>query len=459
VRGLAAVEWSHYRGEQFFLSSVAALPPKLNYHNFGPPWTNLERMTVNTGVLVDATLNAWSLTATTFYADHRRSPADGTLIVVRPDRMGEAIFNRTNDQHSRSLSSEAVAAYRFASGTMAHTLNAAVRNRRSRVNTITLAPISLGQIDLTRDDDDGFGYGVEPIYPVPARGARSHVDHLTGSVGYTMQLGQALELRGGLHRSRYDKTVTSPLNLRTERLETRWLYNASAVLAVRPSTTLYANTVKGIEETGIAPQNARNRDEVLPPVVAEQVEVGVREALTPKLALSVAGFEVKKMIPGLRADGVFTLVGDVRHRGAELSLTGEVAKGTTIVLGALAMKPKLSRPGAAATKPVGVSSEVAVASLNHALDWMGAGPGWSVDARLTWQSPRVANAAGTFKTRDIASLTLGTRYEFKLGAYPAQFRLVAVNAGTSRPWTVGTSGILTQTDPFRIRASLRVTFL
>ena len=459
VRGLAAVEWSHYRGEQFFLSSVAALPPKLNYHNYGPSWTNLERTTMNTGVMVDATVGAWSLSATTFYADHRRSPADATLIVARPDRLGDAFFNRTNDQHSKSVSSEGVAAYRFVTGNVTNTLTAAMRNRRSRANTITLAPISLGLIDLTRDDKDGYGYGPEPAYPVPARGTQSDVDHLTGSVGYTFQLGQSLELRGGLHRSRYDKTVTSPLNVRTERLETRWLYNASAVLAVRSTTTLYANAVKGIEETGIAPQNARNRDEVLPPVVAEQFEVGVREAITPKLSLSVAGFEVKKMIPGLRADGVFTLVGDVRHRGGELSLTGEVTPGTTIVLGALAMKPRLSRLGAPTTKPVGVSSDVLVASVNHQLDWLGVGPGWSVDARLTWQSPRLANAAGSFKTLEIASLTVGTRYEFKMAGLPAQFRVVAVNAGTSRPWNVGPSGILTQTDPFRIRASLRVTFL
>lgn len=247
------------------------------------------------------------------------------------------------------------------------------------------------------------------------------------------------------------------MKVRTSRLETRWLYNASAVLALRETTTLFANAVKGIEETGIAPQNAINRDEVLPPVVAEQFEVGVREAITPKLALSVAGFSVKKMIPGLRADGIYTLVGDVHHRGGELSLTGEVAPGTTLVLGVLAMTPRLSRPGAATVKPVGVSSDVLVASVNHQFDWMGLGPGWSVDARATWQSPRIANAAATFKTVDAASLSVGTRYEFKLNGLPAQLRLVAANIGTTRPWSVGPSGLLIQGDPFRIRASLRLT--
>jgi len=460
VRGIASAEWSHYRGEQSFLSPVSALPPKPNYHNFGPPWNLLERQTVNTGVLMDAQFSGgWSVSATTFYADHRRSPADFALITLRPDLKGDVSFNRTNDQHSKSLSSEGVAAYRFTTGSVANTITTAIRNRRSRTLAVTLPPIRLGLIDLTRDDDEGFGYGPEPTYPVPVGGTRSNVDQLTGSIGYTGQFGDAVEIRGGVHRSRYDKTVTSPLNVRTERLETRWLYNASAVVAVRPTTTLFANAVKGIEESGIAPQNAVNRDDVLPPVVAEQFEVGVREALTPKLSLSVAGFSLTKMIPGLRADGVYTLIGDVRHRGGEVSLTGEVTKGTTVVLGALVMNPRLSRPGVADTKPVGVSSDVVVASVNHQLDWLGVGPGWSVDARLTWQSPRLANAAGSFKTLDIASLTVGTRYEFKLGGLPAQFRLVAVNVGTSRPWNVGPSGLLTQTDPFRIRASLRVTFL
>ncbi|MSO98223.1 MAG: hypothetical protein EXR11_08405 [Rhodospirillaceae bacterium] len=208
VRGLASVEISHYRGEIGFLSAVAALPPKLSYHNFNPLWAILERQTINTGVLMDAQWgDGWSLSATTFYADHRRSPADFSLTTIRPNRTGDVSFNRTNDQHSKSISSESVLGYRFATGPVTNTLTAAVRNRRSRTLVVTLAPIRLGLIDLTKDyEDNSFGFSPEPLYPVPPGGTQSNVDHLTGSLGYTGQFGSRLELRGGLHRSRYKKT-------------------------------------------------------------------------------------------------------------------------------------------------------------------------------------------------------------------------------------------------------------
>jgi iron complex outermembrane recepter protein len=455
VRALGALEWVHYKGEQNFLSTQQALPPKLPYNNYGPPGHILDRSTKNFGGMVDGTFNSgWSFSATTFYTDHERSPSDSVVITLRPDRTGDAVENRTADSVSRSLSSEGVVGYKLISGEVTHNVAAAVRNRRSRVDTITLAPVAMGRINLVPAIEDDFGYrGPAPFGPAP-NALQSDVDHLTASASYAAQVGSAFEIRGGLHRSRYDKTVLTPANVRSERLEKRWLYNASVVAALRPSTTLFANTVKGIEETGVAPSNALNRDEVLPPVVAEQYEVGVREALTPKLSLSVAGFEVKKAVPALRADGVFALVGDVRHRGAELSLTGEVADGTTVVLGALAMQPKLTRPGVAATKPVGVSSEVVTASINHQLRWLA--EGWSVDARLAWQAGRPANIANTVSTLDTLGVSLGTRYDFLLGGKPAQFRFVAVNVGTTRPWTVGPSGLFTQSEPFRIRVSLRV---
>ena len=453
VRGVFSAEYSDYRGELGYLSSARALPPKLTYHNYGPPWTTVKRLTINSGVLVDAMLNdAWSLSATTFYADNRRYPADFTLLTLRPDRKADITFNRTTDQHSRALSSEGVLAYRAQTGSVAHTLSAAVRNRLSRGATDANAPVPLGVFDLTNGVPS---FGPEPTYLGAASTTRSNVNQMTGSIGYTGLVGEFLEFRAGVHRSRYDKRFASGSGGLSQRLESRWLYNASVVWAVDRETTLFADVVKGIEESGVAPQNALNREEVLPPVVAEEYEFGVRHSLTDKLALSAAVFDVKKLTPGLRSDGIYALIGDVHHRGAELSIAGEIVTGTTVVAGALAMKPRLQRPGLPKMQPVGVSSNVVVASINHQLNWLGL-HGWSADARATLQSPRVADAAASFKTASTASVSLGTRFDFVLADLPAQLRIVAVNVGTSRPWSVGPSGLLTQGDPFRIRASLRL---
>lgn len=457
VRGFVAAEHSDYRGELGYLSSVDALPPKLDYHNFAPPWATVSRTTLNGGIMVNAQLDSgWSFSGSSFYADNQREPSDFSLWTIRPDRTAALTFNRTVDQHGSSLSSEGVAAYRWAAGNVTSTITAAFRNRRSRTKTATIAPISVGLFNLLNND---FPYPPEPMFADPTGSTRSNVDHIVTSLGYTGLFGNAIEIRTTLHRSRYHKEVAPPLGLVSRREETRWLYNASAVVAVTDKATVFMDTVKGIEETGIAPQNAINREEVLPPVIAETYEAGLRCALTSKLALTGTVFTVKKVIPGLRSDGVFTLIGDVQHRGIEFSLSGEVAEGTSMVLGALVMKPRLKRPGLATISPVGVAPNVLVGSINKRLNWVAIGPGWSVDGRVTFQSGRVANQVASFRSKDVASLSLGTRYEFKVGKFPAQLRISALNIATSRPWTVGPSGILLQTDPFSVRATLRLTVL
>src|SRR3712207_6864144 len=57
-----------------------------------------------------------------------------------------------------------------------------------------------------------------------------------------------------------------------------------------PYTTLFRS----------APDAARNRGAVLPPVEARQYEIGARFDLTPGLKLIVAGFDIRKPIYGDR---------------------------------------------------------------------------------------------------------------------------------------------------------------
>jgi iron complex outermembrane receptor protein len=220
---------------------------------------------------------------------------------------------------------------------------------------------------------------------------------------------------------------------------------------------VFANMVKGVEESGVAPQNAANRNEVLPPVTAKQYELGVRFALAPRLSLTVAGFDTTKAIASLKPDGIFDFVGDVRHRGAEISLTGQVADGTTVVIGGMAMRPRLSGQlvdlGRIDRRPVGVSSTLAVASVDHRLSFA---PDWSLDARLNWQGPRSANTLNTLTTKGYVSASFGARYAFTIAGRPALLRLIASNFLVDRPWFAAPNGQLGQGPYLTGRATLRV---
>lgn len=215
----------------------------------------------------------------------------------------------------------------------------------------------------------------------------------------------------------------------------------------------------GWRTSGVAPQTASNRGQVLPPVEARQIELGLRRALTPNLSLIAAVFDVAKPVPGLRSDGVYSLVGDVRHRGLEVSVNGQLTPSTRVLLGVMAMKPRISGPlvdaGLVGAVPAGISSVVAVAGVDQTLGFL---PGWSLDGQLTWEAARFADSADSYKTPALALLSLGARYRFDVDGHATVFRLAASNALNARQWRAFPYGSMYPVDPPLVRGSLTMNF-
>ena len=197
----------------------------------------------------------------------------------------------------------------------------------------------------------------------------------------------------------------------------------------------------GLEETGFAPQTARNRDEVLSPVEAEQREFGVRHALTDRLTLIAAAFDVSKPTTGLKPDGTFNLVGDIRHRGVEASLAGRIGERTNVVLGAVKYEPKVTGvlvdTGQISQTPAGLSTFIANASIEQEI-----GGGWSLDGQLSHNSARWVDPQNILRAPAITTLNLGARRRFELDGRPAQFRVLVSNVTAEEGWFASSSTIL-----------------
>jgi iron complex outermembrane receptor protein len=177
------------------------------------------------------------------------------------------------------------------------------------------------------------------------------------------------------------------------------------------------------------------------------------------LGLNVSGFDTTKLTAGLDPAGVFALVGKVRHRGVEVSFAGKVIDGTSVVLGAMLIDPKLSSPlvdaGLVSSRPVGVSSSIAFGGLDHKFSWA---PDWAFDARMSWQAGRSADSTNTYGPKGFVMASFGARYNFMWGEQQAQVRLLTSNLLGGRPFIVGPSGLFNQFGPGAWRATLRVTF-
>jgi len=215
--------------------------------------------------------------------------------------------------------------------------------------------------------------------------------------------------------------------------------------------------VTGLEEAGVAPTSAINRDEVLPPVEAEQFELGVRHAITPALTFIGALFDVAKPTNGLRADGSFGLVGEVRHRGIESSIAGKLGEKTSVVVGAVAFQPKVTGPlvdaGVVGSRAAGISAVIANANVERQL-WNG----WSVDAGLSYSGERWADTANTFKTPAVTTLGLGVRSRFVLAGRTAELRVLASNVTGVEGYSAAPTGLFSAIPPRTVRAMLTVKF-
>jgi len=215
--------------------------------------------------------------------------------------------------------------------------------------------------------------------------------------------------------------------------------------------------VTGLEESGSAPASAVNREEVLPPVETKQLELGLRHALSPKLSLIAALFDVSKPSQGFRLDRTFGIVGEVRHRGVEVSLAGEVTPATSILAGVVVFQSKLSGElvdaGIAGKHDVGVSQFVANATLVRRF-----GRNWSLDATLSHLGERWGDTANSFKAPAVTTLGVGLRHGFSLGGRRADLRILGSNLLAEEGYLVAPSSLLSPVAPRTVRGVLTVTF-
>ena len=332
------------------------------------------------------------------------------------------------------------------------TLTLVARTRRSDYRNPSVSVFDVGAVSL---------FGPIPQLPVPEDGtgaarAGSGIDQHEFGIGWQQQRAGGLAANLGLRRVRLDESATTADGVRVGRDSAAWLYNASLVLPLSPRTTAFASTVRGIEEAGVAPQNASNRFEVLPPILARQAEIGMKWQPRARLSLIGTVFEIEKPEPGFDADNVYRLLNTVSHRGVELSMAGEIAEGLNVVTGVSWLRPRLQgetvTSGETGERPVGRSARLALASVQYQPAAWG---GFALDADATYNGPRPADDRNLIETSGYTLINLGARYRFSLrNGMPAALRLRVYNATDKYAWYADGSGLQSWEPARRVMLSL-----
>ena len=160
----------------------------------------------------------------------------------------------------------------------------------------------------------------------------------------------------GIQTSGYDKSRVTPV--------------AGIVFKARGNLSLYANYIEGLTKGPTAPNNGStvnisNPGEVFDPYNSKQKEVGAKYD-AGRIGGGVALFQTAQPSGGIY-DGRFSIDGEQRNRGIELSVYGEATRGLRLLGGLTLLDTEQRNTGLAATegrRAIGVPNSSSTSAPN-----------------------------------------------------------------------------------------------
>ena len=426
--------------QPLILTGGAYLPPRFDRTVFfTQTWADRRTNDLTYGGLIRATPWAnWRLQAAVFRSDSER-PLNYSVIYSNTQPNGVANLDITkfplND--SNSYSGEVRASGVFTEGAFRHTVHFAVRGRDTTRIFGGGSSLSFGQATI-----GVYRPIAQPNYVFTTPRDQDVVHQVTPGVSYVGQWANVGEFSVGLQKGFYHRTY-GKIGLATASTSSQpWLYNGTLAIYATKDLTFYAGYTRGLEEFGTAPDNAANAGAPVPASLTKQVDAGVRYRIIPGLSFVAGLFEVSKPYFDRNTVNIYTDVGNLRHRGIELSLTGRPFEGLTMVGGAVFLQARAS--GLSVDRGLVGKIPPGTAPRQFRLNLQYGAPAWrgfTVETQFDVEGSQNANRANTLRVPALATLTVGVRYPFTLKTFKATLRAQVANVTNKYGWTVdGASG-------------------
>lgn len=226
---------------------------------------------------------------------------------------------------------------------------------------------------------------------------------------------------------------------------------------VRDGLNLYANFVEALTEGPIAPLVAENAGELFPAVVNRQREIGMKYDLGT-VTLGASLFEIRQP-NGITdpATNVFSLSGQQRNRGLELSAAGAPIDGLRLLGGITVMDAELRRTQGGAFDGNDVPGVPRTAASLYAEYDLPQVKGLTLNGRVLHGGSTWYDQANTQKVAGWTRLDLGARYAFAAQGRQIELRANAENVLDEAYWSSSARGFLAAGAPrtYAISASMR----
>lgn len=248
----------------------------------------------------------------------------------------------------------------------------------------------------------------------------------------------------GAVSSKYSDNATTPL----------------VAVVVKPwqDVSLYYNYVEGLSKGDIAPGTASNAGETFAPYESKQHEIGVKYEHGTFMT-TLALFQIEKPSGEIGAGNVFSVQAEQRNRGVELSMYGEVAKGTRLMGGVTVLDGELTDSATAANrgnKPVGVPDVQANLWAEWDTPWL---EGFTLTSGAIYTDRQYVNQANTQQLDAWTRFDAGARYATKIEGRPTTFRATVQNVFDREYWSgVASYGAFSPGYPRTLQLSATVDF-
>lgn len=438
-----------------------SLPPVIRDNRFyGQNWTQNSQKSQTYGLLGRLALaDELSLRVGAFESRSTRERSFSDLFLdVRPDGMARNVVIAEPRLPARWTSGEARLSWARDGKAFDHSLHLSLRGRDKRLelggsSTVALGPARIGT--LTPYPKPSFAFSPPTI---------NTVQQWSVGAAYIGRWSDRLELNVSLQAANYESMISrNDRGARTK--DTPLLYNATLAYAPADWLSFYGNITKGLEETSGPPSSAANRDDAIPASRTKQQDAGVRLALGP-MRIVAGVFEIERPYFSTDRSNVYTALGDVRNRGAELSVVGQITDQLSVVSGLVLLDARVVGEafelGRAGRRPVGSMKRSGRVDLDYRTTFV---DGLSLTFGIQHTGPMIASTTGYTELGgeqlEIGAYTtfdIGARYRFNIGEVPMSARVLLANTFDERGYFASSSNTFGIRDTRRLSLQLSADF-
>lgn len=428
------------------------LPPTMVHPGrYVPSWSDHDGNDRVAGGLATVPLSdTIEAAAAVVYSHLDLQAADFTVLQIDGSGHGRARTISNPPRDNVTWSSVGRLAWRVGRG---QRLYGEVRGRRTEQRFGPAVSVDLGPFDLAQ----GLGEAGEPNMPSVPR-TLDLINQTSLGIGYEVERGR-WRFKAGAQAALHERRLERPGQAVEITRDTHALYDLSIIYGLSPRLTAFATATRGLEESGVAPANAANASEVLPAVLANQQELGIETRLSDHLTLLASLYSIEKPAAGFDASNAYRLVGELRHRGAELSLTGRLTDELRVVAGAAWLE---ARRAGAPVEAGDWSSEAVGLPANQAMLGVTWSPkrieGFSLDAQINHGGDRLASSSGDLRTPAMTTVDLGFRHAFQAAGRDLVLRGRISNLTDEDGWVATRNELLERTGRRGGRISLTANF-